>query len=212
MSTVLEKPEQRVLLHGVSWETYSRLCADCDESPGAHFTYDRGTLEISVLSFEHESLSRLLAALFEIIAEERDIDFENAGSTTFQREDLGRGFEADTAYYVQNAERVRGKKQLVLGEDPPPDLIIEVDVSSSSLAKLPLFSAVGAAEVWRYEGGELTIWLLSETDPVQSTVSGVIPGLNAQDIQRWFEAGQGARRNDWARNVRKWVRDTLANE
>src|SRR6266542_2060418 len=79
---------QRVILYGVSWETYERLLADFQDSHAAHFTYDQGRLEIMVLSFEHEKINRLIHTLFEVVAEEMDIDFENAGSTTFKRADL----------------------------------------------------------------------------------------------------------------------------
>lgn len=205
MSQLLEKPTQHVLLRGISWDTYTRLCADCADSHAAHFAYDRGTLEIMVLSFEHESLSRLLAAFFEIVAEERDLDFENAGSTTFQREDLGRGFEADTAYYIEHAQQVRGKKQLILGEDPPPDLVIEVDVTHPSLPKLPLLAEMGVREVWRYDGTELTVWVLEADEFVKSTASKAVNNLLASDIQSWLEAGQGMRRNDWVKKVRMWA-------
>src|SRR6266542_964516 len=102
---------QRVILHGVSWETYERLLADFQDSHAAHFTYDQGVLEIMVLSFKHETFNRTLATLVETLAEELQIDFVNAGSTTFKREDLARGFEPDSCFYMQNEERVRGKEE-----------------------------------------------------------------------------------------------------
>lgn len=206
MTALLQVPDQRLILHGVSWDTYTRLCADCADSHAAHFTYDRGALEIMVLSFEHESQNRLLAALFEVVAEERDIDFENAGSTTFQREDLSRGFEADTAFYVENASAIRGKKQIMLGEDPPPDVVTEVDVSHSSLAKLPIFAAMRVPEVWHYNGEKATIWILKGDGYVASPVSSALPGLRAADIQEWMEKGQELKRIQWLKELRAWVR------
>ena len=92
--------EQRVILHGVSWETYERLLADFAESHAAYFTYDRGVLEIMVLSCEHEQLKHILATLVEVLAEELEIDVIGGGSTTFRREDLARGFEPDACFYI----------------------------------------------------------------------------------------------------------------
>jgi len=71
----------------------------------------------AILSFKHETLNRAVTTIVEVLAEEMNIDIVNAGSTTFKREDLARGFEPDTAFYIQNAERVRGKDELDLKAD-----------------------------------------------------------------------------------------------
>jgi len=151
---------QRVILHGVSWETYERLLADFQDSHAAHFAYDQGALEIMVLSLKHETFNRTLATLVEIVAEEMQGDVINAGSTTFRRADLSKGFEPDTCFYIQNVERVRGKDEIDLTVDPPPDLVIEIDITSPSLNKFPIFAAMGIPEVWRYDGKTVTIFTL----------------------------------------------------
>lgn len=53
-------------------------------------------------------------------AEDLDVEVENAGSTTFRRADLDRGFEPDSCFYIANAKRVLGKTTVNLPEDPPP--------------------------------------------------------------------------------------------
>ncbi|MFO0970382.1 MAG: Uma2 family endonuclease [Gemmataceae bacterium] len=201
----LARVDQRVVLRGVSWDTYRQLAADCADSHAAHFFYDRGMLEIMVLSFEHESLNRLLATLFEVVAEEREIDFENAGSTTYQDEDLSRGFEADTAFYVEHAAAVRGKKQIDLRIDPPPDVVMEVDVSRSSVTKLPTFAAVGVGEVWQAEEGRVRIWLLTDGKYVASEESRALPGLQAKEIESWLAKREEMTRVEWLKALRAWV-------
>ena len=151
---------QRLILHGISWETYEQLLADYENSHAAHFTYDQGGLEIMVLSFEHEKINRLFHSLFEVVAEEMDIDFENAGSTTLKREDLHRGFEPDTCFYVTHVAHIRSKTHIDLSEDPAPDVVIEIDLSSLSLDKLPIYAAVGVTEVWRYYEKAVEIFIL----------------------------------------------------
>src|SRR5262245_8105775 len=103
------EPSQRFILHGVSWATYQRLLNDFKESHAAHFAYDRGVLEIMVLSTKHERPNRTLALLVEVLAEELSIDIQRLGSTTFTREDLDKGFEPDSCFYIQNEARIRGK-------------------------------------------------------------------------------------------------------
>jgi hypothetical protein len=111
-------------------------------------------LEIMVLSFRHETLNRTLVMLVETetLAEELDIDLINAGSTTCKRVDLARGFEPDTGFYSQRAGHIRSKDEIDLTVDPPPDLVIEIDITSPSLDKLPIYAAVGVPEVWLYQG------------------------------------------------------------
>src|SRR5437868_2462482 len=133
MSTISEQvsrpaAEQRVILHNVGWQTYEKLLADLASQSSVRLTYDRGTLEIMSPLSEHERINRTIALLIEILAEEMNIDVEDFGSTTFKREDLARGFEPDSSFYIQNEEKVKGKDNIDLNSDPPPDLVIEVDI------------------------------------------------------------------------------------
>lgn len=203
--------EQRIILHGVSWDTYERLLADFLESNAVHFTYDRGELEIMAPSPEHEASTDLLALLVNVLAEELNVDVHGLGSTTFRRADLKRGFEPDTCFYVQNAERVRGKKRLDLTRDPPPDLVIEVDLTSFSLNKLPLYAAVGVPEVWRHDGQTVTILRLAGSKYRKQQKSAIFPGVTGAQIARFVEEGQTTRRLDWLRRVRAWVRGQRAS-
>src|SRR4051812_49130072 len=153
MAAVTNTAEQKVILEGVSWETYERLLAENHEKPGTRFTCDRGTLEIMVVSFNHEELSATIAKIVDLIAAEMEIDCVDARSTTFRREDLGKGFDPDGSFYIRQPERIRGKKEIDLRKDPAPDLIIEVDITSPSLNKQPVFWNIGVLEVWRYSNG-----------------------------------------------------------
>ena len=130
METVKTPPEQRTILRNISWETYERLLADHLDSSSPRFAYDRGVLEIVVVSERHERPNRLIAQLVEVLAEEMALELDNLGSATFRRKDLQRGFEPDSCFYIQNEERVHGKADLNLNVDPPPDLVIEIDITS----------------------------------------------------------------------------------
>lgn len=196
---------QRVILHGVSWDTYERLLADFQDSHAAHFAYDRGVLEIRMPSFEHETLKHTIATLVELLATEMDIDTEGAGSTTFRREDLARGFEPDACFYVQHAKLMRGKTQLDLSNDPPPDLVIEVDITSPSLNKMPIYAAVGVREVWRYDRQGLKIFQLEGSEYRQLEESIILPGVTSTQLSRFLEESQGLTRPAWVRRVREWV-------
>src|SRR2546426_281851 len=159
MATVLTSTEQRVVLTGVSWETYERLLADYEDRPGTRFSYDEGTLEIMVRSARHEQPNRTLAMLVEVLTEEFGMDLYHLGSMTFKREELHKGFEPDSAFYIGPSSAV-GDRDVDPAVDPAPDLSIEVDISSLSLNRFPIFAAFGVREVWRYDGSRLAIFRL----------------------------------------------------
>ena len=135
MTTVLSPPDQRVVLDNISWELYEGILEAHRDRSLPHFTYDRGRLEIMSPSPEHEQLKDKVTLLVNVVAEELNVDVEGLGSTTFRREDLACGFEPDRCFYVQNAARIRGKTELDLRTDPPPDVVIEVDITGPSINK-----------------------------------------------------------------------------
>ena len=201
---------QHLILHGVSWETYERLVDDFQESHAAHFAYDRGVLEIMVLSAEHERPNRTIALLVEEVALEMGIDVDNVGSHTFMREDLARGFEPDTCFYIQNADRVSGKARIDLAVDPPPDLVIEIDIAHPSLDKLPLYAAAGVPEVWRYADNGVTIYRLAGDAYHRQEESLVLPGLTSQLLSQFMQDSTVMKRTAWVRRVREWARQLTA--
>jgi Uma2 family endonuclease len=159
-----------------------------------------------VISFEHEEANRILHDLFTALAEERGLDFINAGSTTLKRLDLDRGFEPDTCIYVRNAARIRGKRRIELPSDPPPDLVIEVDITSPSIDKMGIYSAMGVAEVWRYDAASLRFFALEGGKYSARAESAVLPGLTSEIASRLLGDARSDPRNVWIRKVREWAR------
>jgi Uma2 family endonuclease len=204
METVLEKP-QSVVLHNISWNAYERIADSVQEYTPAHFTFDRGNLEIMVLSSKHESLKKVVGMLFEKLCDALYIDFWAAGSTTFRREDLERGFEPDECYYVANAQSLRGSESIDLDFDPPPDLSIEVDVSNSSLNRLDIFAAVGIPEVWRYDGDRLIIYRLNDGRYETCDLSGVIEGAESVELSELARFGQTNSRREFVNRIERYV-------
>ncbi len=206
METVQSPAEQRVLLSGVSWQTYEALLADHESSSAPRFTFDRGMLEIMSPSPEHQAYNRSIALLVESLAEELGIDVYDLGSTTFRREDIERGFEPDSCFYIQNEERIRGKNRIDLTVDPPPDLVIEIDVTSPSINKLPIYARIGVPEVWRYDGGRLTILKLGDGGYVEAQESTALPALTSSTLSKLIERSKSTRRTIWLKEVRESVR------
>ncbi len=213
MTATLTPPEevtQKVILDNISWETYQRLMDERGERPKPRYAYDRGRLEIMVTSYEHENLKHDLATLVEVIAEEMELDIVGAASTTFQREDLAQGFEPDASFYLHHAARIRGQKQIDLHIDPPPELVIEIDITHPSLNKFPIFAGLGIPEVWRYHRQALTIFKLEGGTYGAQLASELFPGVTGEDLTRFISESQRMKRTEWLRSVREWARTLKA--
>jgi Uma2 family endonuclease len=207
MGAVLHLPEQKVILKGVSWETYERLLAEHEGESGTRFTYDGGILEILVPSARHEKPNRTLASLVEVLAEEMAFNIESLGSTTLKRPDLLKGFEPDSCFYIQHAEAIRDNEEIDLTVDPPPDLVIEIDITSPSLDKFPLYAAVGVPEVWRYDGAHVTMYRLTGERYIEVTHSVVFPLLTTEHATSFLEERKQVPSTVWLRAVRAWTRE-----
>ena len=157
---MLAMPEQHFVLTGVNWQGYESLLEAIGEQR-VFITYDRGKVELMSPSWEHDNRAETIGQLVRIIAEELDIAIKGGGSTTFRREDVDRGLEADKCFYIRHERRVRGKKKIDLSVDPPPDLCIEVEISRRLLGRVSIYAELGVPELWRDDGKELRIGELS---------------------------------------------------
>jgi Uma2 family endonuclease len=209
MNQILET-NQSVVLHNISWFSYKQIADAVQDQTPAHFTYDRGNLEIMVLSLQHEKLKKILAMLFERLCEELDIEILRAGSTTFQREDLERGFEPDECYYVANAEKMRNKNKVNLDFDPPPDLTIEIDIKHSSLNRMNIFASVGIPEIWRFDGENLAIYLLEKNDYVASETSKILPFAERNRLSKLIHFGSNSSGKDFLKEIRNYANELSA--
>ncbi len=202
-----ETNERLVVLPNVSWETYERLLAEHPDSTGIRFSYDNGMLEIKMPSAKDERPNRTLALLIEIVAGEMSIDIERLGSTTFKRDDLLKGFEPDSCFYIQNAEAIFGKDSIDLTIDPAPDLVIEVDITSDSLNKFPIFAGVGVSEVWRCDQNGVSFHKLEGDSYVEVEHSPAFPPLTSEMATQFLEESAQMKSTAWLRRVREWARE-----
>lgn len=152
--------EKRVTLRGLDWQAYQQIYQALPQTRAARFTYDRGALEITMPLEDHEFAVRLIELFIRILVVERGLKMKTLGSTTLDREDLDRGAEPDNAYYIQNQPLVMGKT-IDLQTDPPPDLVVEVDITHSDIDKLNLYANLGIPEFWRYNG---KIWRIYQLE------------------------------------------------
>lgn len=208
-ATLIQSPD-RVLLQNISWQTYQSLLKDFEQQPAMRLTYNQGMLEIKMPLDPHESYKKLLGRLVEALTEELGIEVRSLGSRTCDRQDLAQGLEPDQCYYIQNEQAVWDKEQINLEIDPPPDLAIEVDISSSSINRLNIYADLGVPEVWRYDGQSLMMYRLENQQYQSCSHSAAFPLLAATDVERFLELKKTTKENALIRLFREWVGDRLS--
>lgn len=173
------EPGQKVTLQPVSWERFEEILVELGQKRSSRIAYANGILEIMAPLPEHERSKVLLADFVKTLLKVQKRAWEPLGSTTFKRLSMTAGIEPDDCFYIQNYKAVIGKNRLDLTTDPPPDLALEIDLTSRT--ELNAYEALGVPELWVYEDGKLKINVLREGKYVESQTSPTF--LNVEVIK-----------------------------
>ncbi|TRV14209.1 MAG: Uma2 family endonuclease [Microcystis wesenbergii Mw_MB_S_20031200_S109] len=206
-ATVIAPTAEIINLSGISWETYETLLEELNNRR-LRLTYNRGTLEIMAPSPEHELSKEVLGRFVETIAEELAVQIYPLGSTTFKRPEIS-GAEPDKCFYIYNIDAVRGKKRLDLNEDPAPDLVLEIDVTSSSQNRLQVYADLGVREVWIYNGEFLAIQQLQNGTYITSPSSQFFANLPILEIAIFLQQAGQKDYLELVKEFRNWVRSQI---
>jgi Uma2 family endonuclease len=201
-------PGQHVLLRDVTWEEFETILDELGEHRATRIAYDRGVLEIMAPLPEHEFSKEIISDLVKALLEELDIEFISLGSTTFKNQAMAQGIEPDQCFYIQNEILIRGKARIDLQKDPPPDLALEIDVTSRTHPSI--YEALKVPELWRFEKGILQINLLQAGSYVESQQSLNFPNLLVTDIiPQYLEQSKTVGRNATLKAFRRWVQEQI---
>lgn len=203
-------PGERIILEDVSWQVFEAILNELGEHRGSRVAYSQGTLEIMAPLPEHERGKVIIGNLVIILLDELDLNWECLGSTTFKRKDLSAGLEPDDCFYIQNYKLMIGKDRINLTVDPPPDLAIEIDVTSRT--KISAYQALRVPEIWRYENKSLEINLLQGEQYIKSQTSPTFPTFPiAELIPRFVEMARTTGTSTAIRTFRQWVKQQMQN-
>lgn len=197
---------QHIVLEGVTWETYQALLKDLGNHRASRLAYEQGTLEIIMPSDLHEFMNRLLEAMVRALTEELNMRIRGYGSTTLEREDLVRGVEPDSCFYIQNVEHILGKK-LNIASAPPPDLVIEVDITNSSRRRFGIYLQLKVPEVWHYTKQQgLLIYQLQDSEYIECEFSPTFPIISGAVLMQLLQTAETEDDNGVIRALRQWLR------
>jgi Uma2 family endonuclease len=193
--------------NNVSWEVYERLLADLSSSAVVRIFYDQGRMEIMSPTASHEKPVKIIFTLVGVLRDVLDIDIESLGSTTLRLQMKGKGAEPDDSYYVQHAAQLIGKTDLDLTKDPPPDIVVESDLTSSSLDRFAIYAALGVPEIWRVANWYVGIWLLKDGAYQEAANSLAFPFLPAQKLNEFLVTGLNEGERKAAQAIRDWMKE-----
>ena len=196
---------QHFVFEDVSWEFYERLLREVGDRP-IRMTFDDGRLEIMSPLLEHEDPKKFIGRLIGMLSFELNVPMKCLGSTTFRRRDKAKGLEPDECYYFKHEKQMRGRKRLNLKKDPPPELVVEIDITSPSIPREPIYAALGVPEIWRYDGNKLECLYLSGGEYHSRKHSLAFPFLEPVLLEPFLDRLPRDSENDILRSFLAWVR------
>ncbi|ACK67969.1 protein of unknown function DUF820 [Rippkaea orientalis PCC 8801] len=202
--------ENYMILYPISWETFRRMSEELRESSGKRLAYNGCYLEIMSPLMEHENNNWFIARLIFILAEEWNLTIKSVGSLTLKRDDLQKAIEPDACFYLRNEPLMRNKQNIDLNQgDIPPDLAIEIDITSGSLDKFPIYGALGVPEIWRYDGRVLRFYGLNQDNKNYDEIkqSLALPWLEIDMIPQWLEQRLIIGETAVLKQVRQWAKE-----
>lgn len=202
--------EQRVILQNISWQTFKTMLAEMGNNRNSRLAYDNGIVEIMTPLMPHENSNRLIEVFVGALCEELGLEIKRAGSLTMTRDDLERGAEPDSSYYIQNESLVRDKEHIDLTTDPPPDLVLEVEYSRSKIDKFRLYASIGVPEFWRDNGTVLRVYRLENGEYKECSTSPTFTPVSVAEIPRFIQESRKVGEIACTRAFRAWVRQQLA--
>jgi Uma2 family endonuclease len=206
ISQIKLAPGSAMAIAGLTWKTYEALLQEMGENRSTRIAYDRGVLEIRMPGEPHEIINRLLAKIITMLAMEFGMEANDFGSVTLNREELDRGIEPDSCFYIQNAAKGQGMEGTV-SESLPPDLALEVDIASSSASKMAIYQAIGVPEVWLYRRNALKIQLLQNGQYEEVANSQAFPMVSVEQLNQWIEMRKAETDLTVLRDVQQFCRE-----
>jgi len=211
------EPDHRVVIQGVDWAFYEQLVDSIPEGANIHVDYDGKDVEIMSLSTLHDGDKKLFGQLVEAIAQELEIPYKGAGSTTWKRPEVARGLESDECYFfgadkLAAVAEARARRSKRIADYPNPDLGIEVDISPSKIDRPGIYAALKVSEVWRFDGEreEVIIERLGEDGSYHPVEGSAFLAIRAKEVRRWVVEEDSSDDSAWARRLRAWARAELA--
>jgi len=198
----------QLLLRNVDWESFEQLLEELGDNRGTRLSFSDNTVEIMAPMAVHEDDKSMISDLIKTMLDEMGIEFRALASTTFKNKQMTQAVEPDECFYIQNETKIRGKNRINLEKDPPPDLAIEIDLTSRT--HFNNYEKLGVPELWRFDGKSLNINILKNNIYIESSQSRQFPNIPLKEaIPRFVEESKTHGRSKMIKSFKLWLKDYL---
>jgi Uma2 family endonuclease len=212
MVAIVENPPEHMVLRNISWEAFERILDDIGETHH-RVTYQDGDLEFMTISFEHEHYGEWIARLIYFLAFELKIPLCGGGSTTLKMALKKVGLEPDRCYWIKNAKSMRNKKRWDALADPPPDLAVEIDITSSWLDRLEIYADLEVPEIWRFDGEAFRLLILGANGKYKARARSVaFPSLPMDGFVRYVKKLGSTDEQTLLEEFTQWLRSSVVSK
>lgn len=198
-----------LILPHSNWEDFAYLAEELSARRDIRLSYYRGRMEISMPSPEHEEYVDLIQDLTRLLVRTLGLRMESRGTALLKREMSATGAQPDGCFYIQHAAQIIGKRQLDLSVDPPPDIVVEVDLSTDSLGKFSLYATLEVPELWRYDGVLFEMYHLVGAQYQEAHTSRAFPFLTADVMTKAIEQSKQFGQDAALDEFRNWLQPHL---
>lgn len=204
-----ELGERRIFIQDVDWATYRKI-ADALTGVRVRVSFDGETLELMTTHSPHSWYARVIFQMVVAMTEETGMLQLSSGEFTMERDNLQRAIAADESFYLENEPKVRARERIDLNVDPPPDLGVEIDMTTDSRRRFSIYAKIGVPEIWRYDGRVVTIHQRQQEGRyVTVERSRYFAFLTAAELTRFLAQRGQVDQNSLVRSFREWVKNQL---
>jgi Uma2 family endonuclease len=196
----IELPPGTVVRMLGTWQDYQKLEEQLGDRAIPRIKYRPGEILLMAPLPEHGRKVSLTARIVTTLLDHLNRQYEEFTPITMSLPEV-RGIEPDYCFYIENWSAVSGKDRIDWENDPPPDLAIEVDVTSYT--DINDYLPYRVPEVWLLRNNQLLVYRL-QGESYSLTESSYFPNIS-EIGQRCFQI---AREENTSSAIR-WLRNSL---
>jgi Uma2 family endonuclease len=159
----IQLPPGTVVRLAGTWADYQALVEQIGDRPTPRLKYRPGEIFIMSPMARHGREVDIISDIVKVLLDYQGQEYEAFTPITLDLTEV-RGVEPDYCFYIAHRAAIIGKDRLDFAIDPPPDLVIEIDVTS--FTEVNDYLPYRIPEVWIFQQRQLKIYLLV-TDAVQ---------------------------------------------
>ena len=172
-------PSGSLLRMPATWENYQNLCQQRGDNSIPRIKYRNGEVLLMSPLPKHGRDASLIADIIKVLLDHNKLEYDSFTPVTMELP-AESGIEPDYCFYIDNWEASSGKERIDWSIDPPPDLVLEIDVTSYT--EINDYLPYRVPEVWLFRRDRLIIYQLQETEYLRCSHSRYFSEIDIQEL------------------------------